>query len=61
MPDSNDKFASRAIAGANTSVQDFCSEHGRTSRGDDLLNMADNRRHTSLADTGWNDESVGPM
>ena len=50
MPDSNDKFASRAIAGANTSAQDFSSEHGRTSRGDDLLSMADSRRHTSSAD-----------
>ena len=39
MPDWNDRLASLAIGGANTSAHDFRSEHGSVSSGDDLYGI----------------------
>ena len=60
MPDWNDRLASLAIGGANTSAHDFSSAHGSLSSGDDLDGIKESSRRTSSAVTSWNDVSDGP-
>jgi len=48
------------MAGTNTWVHDFSSEHSRTSSGDNLDGMADNSFRTSSVVTGLNVDSCGP-
>ena len=53
-------MASLAITGAKTCWQDFISEHGSTSIGDDLDGIFDSSRRTSSRVTSENVDSFGP-
>jgi hypothetical protein len=48
------------MTGANTSEQDFISEDGRTSSGDDFDGIADNSRVTTSTETLLNAEKHSP-
>ena len=60
LPVVNDRLASRAITGANTSTQDFNREVGRTSSGDDLFDIEFIWFFTSLTDTSPKFVRCGP-